>query len=131
MSSYVISCCSTADLTKEHFAKRNISYICFHYELNGKEYAATGKRKIILIKEDGTLDLTAAAFAEGNKFEIEVTARRFPLLMRRKKQHINMYMQVLPGLSIGQQKEFRRQEATLVRMKLTVAKKVIKALLML
>lgn len=39
MSNYVISCCSTADLTKEHFEKRNISYICFHYELNGKEYA--------------------------------------------------------------------------------------------
>ena len=39
MSDYVISCCSTADLTKEHFEKRNISYICFHYELNGKEYA--------------------------------------------------------------------------------------------
>lgn len=39
MSSYVISCCSTADLTKEHFAKRNISYICFHYELNGQQYA--------------------------------------------------------------------------------------------
>ena len=38
MSDYVISCCSTADLTKEHFEKRNISYICFHYELNGKEY---------------------------------------------------------------------------------------------
>ena len=27
MSDYVISCCSTADLTKEHFEKRNISYI--------------------------------------------------------------------------------------------------------
>ena len=39
MSSYVISCCSTADLTKEHFAKKNISYICFHYELNGQQYA--------------------------------------------------------------------------------------------
>ena len=39
MSDYVISCCSTADLTKEHFEKRNIYYICFHYELNGKEYA--------------------------------------------------------------------------------------------
>ena len=39
MSSYEISCCSTADLTKEHFAKRNISYICFHYELNGQQYA--------------------------------------------------------------------------------------------
>ena len=39
MNRYVVSCCSTADLTKEHFAKRNISYICFHYELNGQQYA--------------------------------------------------------------------------------------------
>ena len=38
MSNYILSCCSTADLTKEHFRKRNISYICFHFELNGKEY---------------------------------------------------------------------------------------------
>ncbi len=38
MSEYIISCCSTADLTAEHFEKRNISYICFHYELNGKPY---------------------------------------------------------------------------------------------
>ncbi|MBQ8558795.1 MAG: DegV family protein [Tyzzerella sp.] len=38
MSDYVISCCSTADLTKEHFAERDIHYICFHYELDGKQY---------------------------------------------------------------------------------------------
>ena len=38
MSEYVISCCSTADLTKEHFTKRDISYICFHFELDGKQY---------------------------------------------------------------------------------------------
>lgn len=38
MNSYTLSCCSTADLTKEHFQKRNISYICFHFELNGKQY---------------------------------------------------------------------------------------------
>ena len=38
MSDYIISCCSTADLTKEHFESRQINYICFHYELNGKEY---------------------------------------------------------------------------------------------
>ena len=38
MSNYVISCCSTADLTKEHFEKRNIKYICFHFELDGKQY---------------------------------------------------------------------------------------------
>ena len=38
MSDFVISCCSTADLTKEHFEKRDIKYICFHYELDGVQY---------------------------------------------------------------------------------------------
>ena len=38
MSNYILSCCSTADLTKEHFLSRNISYICFHFELDGKQY---------------------------------------------------------------------------------------------
>ncbi len=39
MGSYVISCCSTADLSREHFEARDISYICFHYELDGKSYS--------------------------------------------------------------------------------------------
>lgn len=38
MNPYILSCCSTADLSKEHFQNRNISYICFHFELDGKEY---------------------------------------------------------------------------------------------
>ena len=38
MNNYILSCCSTADLTKEHLQKRNISYIPFHFELDGKQY---------------------------------------------------------------------------------------------
>ena len=38
MSEYILSCCSTADLTKEHFESRDIHYICFHYALEGVEY---------------------------------------------------------------------------------------------
>lgn len=38
MCEYIISCCSTADLTREHFTERNIEYLCFHYELDGKQY---------------------------------------------------------------------------------------------
>ena len=38
MGDYIISCCSTADLSKEHFEKRDIHYICFHFYLNGKPY---------------------------------------------------------------------------------------------
>ncbi len=39
MNDYILSCCSTADLTKEHFDKRGISVICFHYELDGVQYS--------------------------------------------------------------------------------------------
>lgn len=39
MGNYILSCCSTADLTKEHFQERELHYICFHYELDGKQYA--------------------------------------------------------------------------------------------
>jgi len=35
---YVLSCCSTVDLSKEHLEKRNIRYACMHYSLDGKEY---------------------------------------------------------------------------------------------
>lgn len=38
MANYVLSCCSTADLTKEHFKNRDIHYICFHYKLDGVDY---------------------------------------------------------------------------------------------
>ena len=38
MENYVISCCSTADLSKEHFDAIDVKYICFHFELDGKQY---------------------------------------------------------------------------------------------
>ena len=37
MSDYILSCCSTADLSKEHFDAREIKYVCLHYFLNGEE----------------------------------------------------------------------------------------------
>ncbi|MDO5381298.1 MAG: DegV family protein [Eubacteriales bacterium] len=38
MADYVVSCCSTADLSEKHLNERYIHYICFHYELDGKWY---------------------------------------------------------------------------------------------
>lgn len=38
MADYILSCCSTCDLTKNHLDSRNINYICFHFYLNVKEY---------------------------------------------------------------------------------------------
>jgi len=39
VASFILSCCSTADLSKAHFEARDIRYICFHFWLNGAEYA--------------------------------------------------------------------------------------------
>ena len=39
MNDYVVSCCSTADLSEEHFKRRNIEYLCFHYSINGQEHS--------------------------------------------------------------------------------------------
>ena len=38
MENFVLSCCSTCDLNKKYLEKRNISYLCFHYFLDGVEH---------------------------------------------------------------------------------------------
>ena len=38
MSSFMLSCESTADRTAAFFAEHDIAYICFHYEVDGKTY---------------------------------------------------------------------------------------------
>lgn len=38
MGEYILSACSTADLTEEQFKEYGIEYICFHFELADKTY---------------------------------------------------------------------------------------------
>lgn len=38
MFNYVLTCCSTADMTYDYFSERNIPFVCFHYILDGEEY---------------------------------------------------------------------------------------------
>ena len=38
MKPYVLSCCSGADLSREHFDRREIRYLYFHFEVGGIEY---------------------------------------------------------------------------------------------
>ena len=39
MSEYKITCCSTADLTKEHLDKLGCAYAKYHYIIDGKDYS--------------------------------------------------------------------------------------------
>lgn len=38
MDPYVITCCSTADMTDEFLKRRSIPYVCFHFSIDGKQY---------------------------------------------------------------------------------------------
>lgn len=38
MANYVLSCSSTADLRREQLEERDIHYVCFHFELGGRQY---------------------------------------------------------------------------------------------
>ena len=38
MEDYIISCSSTADLSKEHFERINVPYVCFHFTIDGRTY---------------------------------------------------------------------------------------------
>jgi len=39
MSEYILSCCSTVDLSADYMEKRNIHHISFHFEIDGVLYA--------------------------------------------------------------------------------------------
>ena len=38
MSDYIISCCSTADLSKKHLDSRDVSFVSFHYTIDDVPY---------------------------------------------------------------------------------------------
>ncbi len=39
MGNYVLSCCSTSDLTEQHLKDRDIHYISFHFSIDGQKYS--------------------------------------------------------------------------------------------
>jgi len=38
LPNYIVTCCSTVDMPFDYMQKRNIPYVDFHFNLNGKEY---------------------------------------------------------------------------------------------
>ena len=38
MNKYIITCCSTVDLTKEHLETRNVPFVCFRFNMDGVDY---------------------------------------------------------------------------------------------
>ena len=83
--------------SEEDFADyiKNITSV----KVNGKDYPASGKKATVLVKEDGSLDTTAAAFADGTHFEIEITATGYKTLSFTYEKKETAYKYVYAGLT--------------------------------
>lgn len=69
MSNYILSCCSTADLSTEHFKRRDINYVCFHFFLDDVPYLDDLGQSIDLAEfyqkmEDGAMTKTSQVNVE-------------------------------------------------------------------
>lgn len=38
MGKFILTCCSTADMSREYFDRRHIPFVCFHYTMDGVTY---------------------------------------------------------------------------------------------
>ncbi len=38
MGKFILTCCSTADMSREYFEQRQIPFVCFHYTIDGNTY---------------------------------------------------------------------------------------------
>lgn len=74
MQDYVITCCSTADLSKEHFEKIGVPYAMFSYFIDGTEYkddlyASISPQKFFNMIADGA-EPTTAQISPGSYVEL-------------------------------------------------------------
>lgn len=69
MSQFILSCCSTADKSKEYFDSRNIIYACFHYHIDDRDYLDDLGQSVTLTQfyqwmRDGAMPVTSQVNAE-------------------------------------------------------------------
>lgn len=88
MADYILSCCSTADLSAEHFAQREISYICFHYELDGVSYPDDCGKTIAF--EDFYRSMTNGADTRTSQINAEEYQEYFERFLKEGKDVIHL-----------------------------------------
>lgn len=70
--SYIVTCCSTADLSEQYLRKRRIPYIPFHFQMEGKNYLddlgnSIPPQEFYKKIEDGAMPVTSQINAEEYK----------------------------------------------------------------
>ncbi len=73
MSDYVLSCCSTVDLTQQLLDERHIAYVCFNYQLDGvmlkDDFGKTNTPTALYAKMLGGANATTSQVSVGEYIE--------------------------------------------------------------
>lgn len=88
MRGYVISCGSPADLTEQHFLEREIKYVCFHFQLNGKDYLDDLGKSISI--DEFYKAMKAGADSKTSQVNAEEYERHFEQFLKEGKDVLHL-----------------------------------------
>ena len=88
MADFILSCCSTADLSREHFEKRGISFICFHFELYGTPYMDDLGKSILF--DEFYQRMTDGAATKTSQINVEEYCEYFERFLQEGKDILHL-----------------------------------------
>ena len=88
MADYVLSCCSTADMSEEKFLSRNINYVCFHYELDGVSHPDDLGKSIAF--EDFYKAMVNGADTKTSQVNVEEYVESFEPILKEGKDILHL-----------------------------------------
>lgn len=88
MSDYILSCGSTVDLTREQMERRDIRYVCFHFFLDGKEYA--DDMGLSVSDEELYQKMTEGAETKTSQVSVDEYISHFEKLLQEEKDILHI-----------------------------------------
>ncbi len=86
MNDFVLSCCSTADLSASHYISRNIKTIPFHFRLDGIEYLDDGTMPI----EKFYNEMAAGKMTSTSQVNVEEYENYFEEFLKQEKDILHL-----------------------------------------
>ena len=86
MNDFVLSCCSTADLSASHYMSRNIKTIPFHFRLDGVEYLDDGTMPI----EKFYNEMAAGKMTSTSQVNVEEYENYFEEFLKQEKDILHL-----------------------------------------
>lgn len=110
MEKFIISCCSAADLSKKHFNKRRIQYLCFPFRLGEQDYLDDLGETIY--PEELYCHMLSGEKAVTNPIPIDTYKAFFEKYLKEEKDILHISLS--SGLSISYENACKARDSLLV-----------------